>query len=273
MRISVTLAYQYDTVFSPFRAEDFEAGLAWAAGLGFDGVELTVAYPEQVRAARLCAQLARYGLAVTTLSTGQIVGREGVFLTHPNEAMRRRALDVLCRHIELSAQMGCPPVTVGLIRGAHQDMPADRQAALLEEGLARAAALAGEAGVKLSIEPINRYETPLLNTCEQVLALVRNLGDPPSVGVLFDIFHANIEETSLPGTLVSLGPKLLNVHFADSNRLLPGRGHLPLVDVLDVLNRSGYAGGAALECSFSPDSGWTNAQVAHALAILRRQAA
>ena len=113
------------------------------------------------------------------------------------------------------------------------------------------------------LEPINRYETTLVNTVAQGLELIDRVG-AGNLGLLFDTFHANIEEPSLEDSLLAAGDRLFHVHVADSNRWYPGAGHLDFPRILDVLPRTGYAGFVSGE--FMP---WPDADTAAERAIRR----
>jgi len=108
------------------------------------------------------------------------------------------------------------------------------------------AAYAAERGVELVVEPINRYETNFLNTVAEALAFLDEVA-APNVGLLFDTFHANIEEPSLAASLRAASPRLRHVHVADSNRWAPGSGHLDFAAIIATLRALGYDGWLSAE--------------------------
>ena len=110
-----------------------------------------------------------------------------------------------------------------------------------------------ESGVRIALEPINRYETTLVNNVAQGLALIDRVG-ADNLGLLFDTFHANIEEPSIEESLLAAGGRLFHVHVADSNRWYPGAGHLDFAQILDVVARSGYGGFVSGEFMPRPDA-------------------
>ena len=77
----------------------------------------------------------------------------------------------------------------------------------------------------------------------------------PSVKVMLDLFHGNIEETSLAGTIAEYSQEIAHIHLADSNRLQPGKGHLDFVPVFSVLKDAGYEGVCAMECTVAGSDG------------------
>ena len=91
--------------------------------------------------------------------------------------------------------------------------------------------------MRLAVEPINRYETTLINNVAEGLALIDRVA-AENLGLLFDTFHANIEEPSLQESLVAAGDRLFHVHVADSNRWHPGAGHVDFAGFLDALGSS-----------------------------------
>ena len=121
------------------------------------------------------------------------------------------------------------------------------------DALAECCAEAALSGVRIALEPINRYETTLVNNVAQGLALIDRVG-ADNLGLLFDTFHANIEEPSIEESLLAAGGRLFHVHVADSNRWYPGAGHLDFAQILDVLARSGYGGFVSGEFMPRPDA-------------------
>jgi sugar phosphate isomerase/epimerase len=98
------------------------------------------------------------------------------------------------------------------------------------------------------VEPINRYESFLVNTCEQGLRFVREVGSEV-VGLHLDTFHMNIEEADPAAAIRSAGDRLWLYHAADSNRQGIGRGHTDFQAQMAALSAIGYAGPIILECT------------------------
>lgn len=93
-------------------------------------------------------------------------------------------------------------------------------------------------GLKIGIEPINRFETYFINRGEQALALAEAVG--PNCGVCLDTFHMNLEETDMFATMKKVGKRLVNFHVADNNRMAPGMGHLNWPKIIKTLEEIGY---------------------------------
>jgi len=110
---------------------------------------------------------------------------------------------------------------------------------------------------------LNRFETYFLNTAVDALRLYREVGHP-SIGVLFDTFHANVEEQDIAASLQSLGPAVYHVHLSENDRGVPGTGHVPFDEVFQALKAMEYAGAAVVE-SFAT----TIPEIARAAAIWR----
>lgn len=254
IRRSASLSIQYDSPFSPFPAARFLDGLEWAHASGFHGVELIVCRPTLVDPAAIATQLARFGLAASTLSTGQAVGMDGLSMTSPDEGVRLAARQRLFEQVDFSAELGRPNVTIGLLRGKGGPLPRDLELALLRAELLEVAGYAARKGVVINLEPINRYECALLNSAESAYELIQEIGDPQSVGVLYDTFHSNIEDADMLATIGRIGRKIAHVHFADSNRRLPGEGHIDFPGLVRALQAAGFDGYASLEVSNIPSA-------------------
>ena len=113
--------------------------------------------------------------------------------------------------------------------------------------LEQLAPAAESAGVTIVVEPLNRYETHLVNTLADGCAIARRVGSP-AIKVLADIFHMNIEETDLTGSIRVAGEWIGHVHLADNHRAQPGTGSIGFTDVFAALRDIAYLGSAALEC-------------------------
>jgi sugar phosphate isomerase/epimerase len=153
--------------------------------------------------------------------------------------VRARAAARLEAHLVPARRLGALLI-VGLIHGS---IPAgvDREQAMewLLAGLGRVSRQARELGVRIVIEPINRYESNWLNTVGEVMDLIRRLG-ADNVGVLPDTFHMNIEERDIGAALEEARPRLWHVHVADSNRRAPGAGHIDFGAVVARLRAVGF---------------------------------
>jgi len=186
------------------------------------------------------------GVVVPAIGTGQAYLEEGLALTSPDAAVRERTEARLAAQIPGAARLGALLI-VGLIHGSVP--PGERREQAEERllaGLGRVARVARGQGVRIVIEPINRYESNWLNTVGEVAALIGRLGED-NVGVLPDTFHMNIEEANPPSALREAGGCLWHVHVADSNRRAPGWGHLDFRRYTDVLSGAGYGGCVSAE--------------------------
>jgi len=106
---------------------------------------------------------------------------------------------------------------------------------------------ASKAGSLLLVEPLNRYETHLLNRLEQAVEVCKKVGNP-SVRIMADFFHMSIEERDIPAAIRQAGQWINHVHLADSTRLLPGHGHTDFKSGFAALKDIGFNEYMALEC-------------------------
>ena len=242
---------------------DFEANVARIAALGYDGVELAIRDPRLVDVAALDEVLGRYRLAVPAIGTGQAWGEEGLSFTDPDPAVRWAAVERVQMHVPLAAHWGAI-VIIGLLRGTVRPGVEREQAmAWLVQALQECSATAAARGVRLALEPINRYETNLINTAAQGLELIEQVGatNPSglspqgrSLGLLLDTFHMNIEEPDIEASMRTVGSRLFHFHVADSNRWHPGAGHLDFRSILSTLSEVGYSGFVSGEFLPKPDA-------------------
>lgn len=251
MKFSPTLTLQYDTAFSPFTAAEFDEGLQWAKASGFDGVEICISNYNGIDIPALKAKLDALELGVSTLSTGQARTLEKIALLSDPVSVRRTQ-QRFYEHIDAAAVLGSK-VTMGLLRGLGVPENQEGQKKLLAEQMKPIVEYADKKGVTIIFEGINRYETALLCSAAEAAEFVRvYLGNPDCVGVLWDVFHANIEDPSMEAAIEAIGDKLKHVHFADSNRWFPGYGHIDFEGVCRMLKARGYSEYCSFECNNLP---------------------
>jgi sugar phosphate isomerase/epimerase len=141
-------------------------------------------------------------------------------------------------------------IIVGLIRGIGGRCEAADERRWMIEGLRHCAGKAADRGVSIAMEPLNRYETTLINTVAEGLSVIEETG-ANNLGLLLDTFHMNIEEPSIHRSIETCGDRIFHFHVADSNRWYPGAGHLDFSTILKTLLDTGYSGFVSGE--FMPD--------------------
>ena len=224
-----------------------------AAKLGYDGVELALKSKEQIDLQEVKSQLAYYGLSVPTISSGQVFADSGLYFTSTDAAIRRSVIDVFKGLIETAAELGGAMVNIGrargwILEGETREQTDERFAATIRPMLEEAR----QCGVTMILEPVNRYEINYINSVEDAARLIDYIGDP-YFKIMPDVFHMNIEDRSIPAALAQYHEKIAYIHFADSNRLAPGQGHLPFSDIIATLRQVGYDGWISAEILPKPD--------------------
>ena len=232
----------------------FPERMAKARDLGYDGVELMVARPQQVDAASLLDAVRRAGLEVAAIASGPIFMLDQITLVSASAEISRQASQRLTGLVDLAARMEAPLVTIGSFRGklawAGDPMARSRLLEMIRE----AADYAARSGVRLVIEPLNRYETDIIRNAGEGLAFLAEL-DHPDVGLLLDTFHMNIEEADTAAALIEVwqAGRLWHIHLGDSNRLPPGSGHFDFAALVRCLTALGYQGYLSAELLSLPD--------------------
>lgn len=234
-------------------AGSLEEKLTKASSLGYDGVELITTDPAGLDRSALCALLAERHLKVSAVASGGMAFAAKLTLLSADPAVKALARQRLEQMIDLAGDLDAPIVTVGSFRGRAVGDP-ERSRQELASVLRRAGQHAAARGVRLAVEPLNRYEADLLHTAEETLAFLDEVGHP-AVGILLDTYHLNIEESSWTGPYrhVMAAGKLFYVHLGDNNRLAPGRGLIDFRAILRALQEAGYEGWLSAELLPLPD--------------------
>ncbi|NOZ26508.1 MAG: sugar phosphate isomerase/epimerase [Chloroflexi bacterium] len=253
MKLSIVLsthAAQFQAV--AFKG-DFESNVAKISGWGYDGVELAIRDPKLVHVDELERVVSAHRLAVPAIGTGQAWGEEGLSFTDPDPAVRAAAIERVKSHVPLAARFDAV-IIIGLLRGIVKPGVDHGQAMeWLVTALQECCAAGAPQGVRLALEPINRYETSLINNVDQGLDLIERVG-ADNLGLLLDTFHMNIEEPSMEESIRRAGDRIFHFHVADSNRWYPGAGHLDFRSLLKALFETGYAGFVSGEFMPMPDA-------------------
>ena len=262
MKLSIVLSTQPAQFQAATFKGDLAANLARIAALGYDGVELAIRDPKLVSFDELERLVRQHNLIVPAIGTGQAWGEEGLSFTDPDPTVRRAAIERVKSHVPGAARFNAI-IIIGLLRGTLRVKPGVDHAQVmtwLVEALQECSAAAQPAGVRLALEPINRYETTLVNSAAQGLELIERVG-AGNLGLLLDTFHMNIEEPSIEDSIRQTGGRIFHFHVADSNRWYPGAGHLDFRALLQTLFETGYAGFVSGEFMPMPDAA-TGAQKA-----------
>jgi sugar phosphate isomerase/epimerase len=223
-------------------SSDVENAFKLVAESGFDAVEIAVRDPSLVSAETISSMAGDHGLEIAAIGTGQAYLEEGLSLTSSDREIRRRTVERLKRQLELGAALEAR-VIIGLIRGSADDKKSIPAALdILSDSLSGLGAFSREIKAPgLLLEPINRYETRLLNSVEEVVSFLGHIDDP-DVNILADTFHMNVEDRDMAASIKLAGGRLGHVHFADSNRRAPGQGHVEFAPVFEALEAIGYSG-------------------------------
>ncbi len=253
MKLSIVLSTQPAQFQAATFKGDLQTNLQRIADLGYDGVELAIRDPQLVNYDELDGLIRSCKLSVPAIGTGQAWGEEGLSFTDPDPSVRQQAIQRIQAHFPGAARFGAI-IIIGLIRGIVKPGVEPSQAMdWLVEALKACSAAALPNGIRLALEPINRYETTLINSATQGLELVERVG-ADNFGLLLDTFHMNIEEPEIQQSIRQSGTHIFHFHVADSNRWYPGAGHLDFKSILRTLAATGYPGWVSGEFLPKPDS-------------------
>ena len=229
-----------------------EESIEKAARFGYDGIELALKTPDQVDAGRTKELLSERGLECPCVSTGQVFAGLGLCFTAKDPEKRAEVVRVFKGMIDLASQLGAM-VNVGRARGFVEEGETREEAEARFIETARELAFYAEPrGVRLCLEPVNRYEINFVNSVAEGADLLKKVG-APNFALMPDLFHMNIEDPSLGGELEKHAEHVAYIHFADSNRLAPGRGHTDFRAVFKSLRRMNYDGWISVEILPQPD--------------------
>lgn len=222
------------------------------AGMGFDLIEVAYEEPGLIDTSALAAAATDAGLGVVVCGAFG----PGRNLVSTSSAERSATAAYIRALIDAAAALGSP-VVGGPMYGAVGKAPAaDRGARDAERVIAAMelrplATYAGDRGVRLALETLNRFETDLINTVDQGLDLIDRI-DSPHVGLHLDTFHMHLEEKDSAAAIRRAGNRVFHVHACENDRGVPGSGQVSWPAVAAALADIGYDGDVVIE-SFTPE--------------------
>ncbi|HLT07859.1 MAG TPA: sugar phosphate isomerase/epimerase family protein [Cyclobacteriaceae bacterium] len=231
---------------SPFDNDSFHL-VQKVKDMGFDLIEIPVEKMD-VDWPKLKQAIEDAGLAVTI--SGAFGPDRDISSTDP--AIRQQGLQYIKDCIEIAAMMGSPifggPLysAVGKTRFI-SDEQKQQERQWCVENLTEAAQFAGEKGIILGLEPLNRFESDMVNTADQALSIVKEVNHP-NLKIALDTFHCNIEEKNIATSIRKIGKEwLCHVQGNESDRGTPGTGNVDWEGIKEALEEIGYEGAVVIE--------------------------
>ncbi len=214
--------------------------------IGFDGVEVPMFEVEDAAPyERLGKRLQSLGLGATGVT---VMGPEANPIS-PDPAIRRAAVDRLAKVLDRASAFGCEVLAgpthsaIGVFSGRG---PTDDEFHHGVDTLRRVAEKAEASGVKIAVEYLNRFENYFLTTAAQTSGFVKAVGHP-SLGMMFDSFHAHIEEKDQAAAIASCAAETIHFHVSENDRGTPGTGQVDWEGYWSGVKASGFDGYLTIE--------------------------
>ncbi|MCE7062775.1 sugar phosphate isomerase/epimerase [Dyadobacter sp. CY343] len=237
---------------SPFSTQDITL-LTKVKNMGYDIIEIAVEDKNLIDWKQVREVARDLDLKVTI--SGAFGPERDISSTEP--AYREIGKEYIIDCIKIAAEMGSPifggPLysAVGKTRIVSEEQKKQERNWCIEI-LGEVSQVAADHGIELGLEPLNRFETDMINTVDQALSLVRDVNHP-NLKIVMDTFHANIEEKDIPDAIRKIGKNLLcHVQGNESDRGTPGTGHLEWEGIKNALVEIGYEGAVVIETFGQP---------------------
>lgn len=238
---------------SPFTTESIEVLFPKIAAMGFDVVEIAVEDPSLIDIKAVKRGLEKYHLGVV------ICGAFGPSrdLTHEDVSVHRNCFSYIESCLDFCVELNTPffggPMYSAV--GKARMLPPDKRKAewdLAVRNLRVACDMAATRGLQIALEPLNRFESDLVNTAEDASRLIRDI-DHPAAKIMLDGFHMNIEEKDVEQAIITAGEHLIHVQVSENYRGTPGTGQTRWDAFRRGLESINYSGTVTIE-SFTPEN-------------------
>jgi D-psicose/D-tagatose/L-ribulose 3-epimerase len=215
-----------------------------ARDLGFDLVEVLIFDPATLDVEATRKAVAETGLG---LRLGMALGA-GADISSPDSAISGKGTATVRKCLQIAADLGAPAIS-GITYAAfnrYSSPPGPDQRRKVAERLRVLDGYAGELGLKLGIEPVNRYESNMINSLDQAAEMIR-LAAARNMFIHMDTFHMNVEEADIASTIARNADLLGYAHLADNNRGEIGAGTFDWTTFFRALADAGYKGDVTIE--------------------------
>jgi D-psicose/D-tagatose/L-ribulose 3-epimerase len=232
---------------SPVTTDELAKLAPLVKGMGFDWIEIPLETIGDMDYAQGAQIIRDHGMGVSSCAA---MGPDRD-LINPDKAIQENGMTYIRQCIDATRTLGATNL-VGPIYSAvgrvWQQTPDERAKDVdtLVKNLSELARYAGDRGVVLGIEPLNRFETSFINLATQAVEVVDRVNHP-SCGILLDTFHMNIEEKSLGKAIRAAGRRLVHFHACENDRGAPGSGNVTWNDVAAALWDINYSGPVVIE--------------------------
>jgi D-psicose/D-tagatose/L-ribulose 3-epimerase len=232
---------------SPVNTEEFGKLAPKVKQMGFDLIEFGIESTSDLDYARAATIARDNGLGVSVCAA---MGPDRD-LIHTDGSIRDNGMSYVRHCIDAAKTVGAANVVGPLYSAVGRtwqstDEERKKDTDLLVDQLKKLSAYAGDQGVTLCVEPLNRFETSFMNLSQQAIEVVDRVGHP-ACGILLDTFHMNIEERSVGDAIRAAGKRLKHLHGCENDRGAPGSGHVPWNEVRDALKDVKYDGPVVIE--------------------------
>lgn len=212
---------------------------------GYDGIEFPIFDDDEAKFKKMGDKLKELGLGCTAVT---VCNPEANPIS-PDPAIREAAVKYLCSCVDMAAAAGathlCGPIhsALGEFSGSGRT---EEEWEYAKEVLSKAGDHAQEKGVILTVEYLNRFECYFLNCAEDCARFIDEI-DHPNVKMMYDTFHANIEEKDIAEAIRTCAKQTVHVHISENDRSTPGEGHVDFETTFKTLKEVGYEGWLTIE--------------------------
>ncbi|MDF2962837.1 MAG: sugar phosphate isomerase/epimerase [Paenibacillus sp.] len=226
--------------------------LADLKAIGYTGLEPFVRNPEDMNVSEFAGLVDKYGFEIAAVGTGPVVAEDKLTFTAKEESVRETAIQRAKNVVQFAARFGSQ-VNVGKLRGEIHPGLEVQSWLWMKEAFLQVCDYAARNNVKITLEPQNQFVINNLNSTQQALSFLKDV-NTDNLFLMLDVFHMHMEDKSIAASMIEARDVTLHIHFADSNRFVPGKGGIHFAEVIGVMKALNYNRYITMEVNQTPNS-------------------
>lgn len=231
-----------------FHPGSMETLINKASDYGYRGIEIFPKSAEEIPSAKIDKLISKHDMELCVFGSGAGKALQNLTFTDSDPEIRKNAVKYVGDIIEVAADFNAMMMIGSMLGNTKPGVNREMAMQFLTQSVLQLLEICEKRKVTLIVEPVNRYESDLINTIEQCKEFITGISTSPYLKIIADFFHMNIEEPDMSKSIIKGSDQISHYHFVDSNRLAPGMGHIDFKPIGEAIAKTEYVGYLSVEC-------------------------